>query len=380
MDAFFASVEEARHPAWKGKPIIVGGSATRGENRAVVSTCSYAARKYGVHSAMPLSVAHKLCPSGIFVPVDFAKYSQVSSSVMAILKEYSPVVVQRSIDEAYLDTKGTERLFGAPADVVAAIRKKVSDVAGVTFSAGIASNPYIAKIASGINKPAGLCVVAAGKEEDFMLALPLEKLWGVGKATLERLGKAGIHTTSEIYSKQLEYLILVFGKSMGTFLYNSVRGIDATGGDAMRKTHSISSEKTFLQDFTRIEECLSPLLELCQDTMFRLIYENGTSSTVMIKIKYADFSVVNVQQKSSTFITSVDDLFSRASMLFKSKVIISKGVRLLGVALCDIQNGTSAPLTLFDEDNKRQKATETVAKINKQYNKDILKKSGVLDG
>ncbi|MBR4463234.1 MAG: DNA polymerase IV, partial [Treponema sp.] len=245
LDAFFASVEQLDHPEWRGKPVIVGGKP--GDRRSVVSTASYEARKFGVHSAMPIVQAVKLCPQGIYVHGNMERYHQKSQEVMAIFHNYSPDVQQMSVDEAFIDLTGTERLFGSPEESARRIKSEVKEKTGLTVSVGIASSKYLAKIASGLKKPDGLFTVPFGGEEEFMLNLPLDKVWGIGKKSLVRLQNAGLRTTREIHRHSLTFLTGIMGSAGGSFLYNTVRGLE---NDTFQpaKTHSISSESTYPYD------------------------------------------------------------------------------------------------------------------------------------
>ena len=185
LDAFFASVEQLDNPEYRGKAVIVGGLPS--DKRAVVSTCSYEARKYGVHSAMPIFKAYKLCPNGIYLRGRMERYHEKSKEVMKIFYDFSPDVKQMSVDEAFIDITGTEMLFGSPEEVAKKLKATILEKTGLTVSVGVAHNKYIAKIASGVNKPNGLCIVPEGQEENFMLSLPLSKLWGAGTKTQEKL-------------------------------------------------------------------------------------------------------------------------------------------------------------------------------------------------
>lgn len=379
MDSFFASIELVRHREWEGLPIIVGGMS----ERSVVSTANYKARQSGIHSAMSMKQARKLCPEGIFVPVDIDYYAKVSSVIMKILREFSPDVYQRSIDEAFLDITGTDRLFGSPLEIVQKIKAQVKSATGLTLSAGLATNPYIAKIASDVNKPDGLYSVEEGDEARFMLSIPLEKVWGVGKKTLAALNDAAIFSTKDIAEKSLDYLTLLFGQSMGRFLFESVRGRNEDFL-ATPQSHSISSEKTFEADLTDIYECETQLMALCHAVIFRLLDEGLASNSVAVKIKYADFASTSVNE-TSTWVFDLNDLYKRVCRLFEKRVLITKGVRLLGVSL---QNTVASSAIrevpkLFETDeevlqNKKERATRAVALLNKKYDETTLKKARLL--
>lgn len=375
MDSFFSSIEVVRNPKLKGLPVIVGGHP--GVKRGVVSTASYEARAYKVHSGLSLSEAKRLCPNGIFLSVDMKKYQETSLTIIDILNNYSPVVVQRSIDEAYLDLTGTQRLLGPPVKVAENIRAKIMEKTGLTASFGAASSIYVAKIASTINKPAGFFEVKSGEEEAFIKTLPLNKLYGVGEALLKRLNNAGIFTTKLLHDKSLEYLTLLFGLSTGHFLYNATRGQDSLYTIAHSpKKHSISSEHTFDVDIKDIFEANLYLMDLCYIVMTRLLKEGGVSNTIGVKIKYSDFQVVSASEKVGEYISNTSSLFERVKVLFQKKVTITKGIRLLGVSLENINKSLSEPLrTLFDTTPDKERLVErAVIKINKKYGDGSVKR------
>lgn len=377
MDAFFASVEQLDHPEWRGKPVIVGGLP--GEPRSVVSTASYEARKYGVHSAMPVSQAVKLCPDGIYTHGNYSRYSEISSSIMKILFQYSPDVNQLSIDEASINLTGTELLFGSPDELALKIKDEIFLCTGLTVSCGLASTSYHAKLASEMNKPDGFYAIPEGKEEDFILHLPLKKVWGLGDKTLQRLNKSGIFTTNDLHEKPLELLKMMLGESSGTFLYNTVHGIYEEKNEKP-KSHSISNETTFPVDLTDIYALETALLELSYSVMFRLLQEKSYSKTVMIKIRYEDFSMVSIQETFEDYISSIDDLFEKAKYLFEKKYEFGRGIRLIGVALENVQD-QNAPVqeVLFDFGEKKKKAVENAILKMTQKNPEIkIKKARML--
>ncbi|MFP4443785.1 MAG: DNA polymerase IV, partial [Spirochaetia bacterium] len=223
MDAFYASVEQRDNPEYRTKPVIVG--ALPGQ-RGVVSACSYEARKFGVHSAMPISQASRLCPNGIFLPVRMHRYQEVSESIMMILKSYSPVIQQVSVDEAYMDMTGTERLFGKPADTARRLKTEITEAVGLIVSIGIAPNKFLAKLASDYDKPDGLYEVLPGTETEFLDRLPLKSLWGVGEKTRLRLKELNITAIPQIREIGERLLQNAMGKAAGTYLYRAAWGLD----------------------------------------------------------------------------------------------------------------------------------------------------------
>lgn len=377
MDAFFASVEQLDHPEWKGKPVIVGGLP--GEPRSVVSTASYEARKFGVHSAMPIVQAVKLCPNGIYTHGNYNRYLEISTSIMDILKQYSPDVNQLSIDEASIDLTGTEMLFGEPDSLALKIKEEIFAKTGLTVSAGLASTPYHAKLSSEVNKPNGFFAIPEGQEEAFMLNLPLKKVWGIGDKTLQRLNKCGFFTTKDIHEKPLNLLKMMFGEGTGTFLYNTVRGIYEEG-PSKPQSHSISNETTFPVDVTDIYTAETALLELCYSVMFRLLRQKSFSKTVMVKIRYEDFSTISIQHTFEEYVSSSDDLFEKARALFEKKYEFGRGIRLIGVGLENVQD-QNAPVqeVLFDFGEKKKKAVENaILKMTAKHPEIKVKKARML--
>jgi len=360
LDAFFASVEQLDHPEYKGKPVIVGGIP--GDRRAVVSTASYEARKYGVHSAMPLVKAEQLCPHAIFVRGNYQRYQHKSHEVMEIFHNYSPDVIQMSIDEAFLDMTGTTGIFGNAEVTARQLKKEVLEKTGLTVSVGIANTMYVAKIASGLKKPDGLTIVQEGCEEEFMMSLPLDKLWGCGSKTQERLKAAGLSTIKDIHGKQENLLVSIFGKGTGSFLYNAVRGNKNMIFGTEAKNHSISSEQTFEFDLTDRNSIDTALMELSMNVLYRMHKEHVRSKTVSIKIRYEDFTTVSVQQTSDYPISNADDLYERCKALFSKKWKAGQGIRLLGVSCQNVED-KSVPVqgSLFaSADEKKAKVEEAI--------------------
>ena len=245
MDAFYASVEQNDHPEYRGKPVIIGA---RPGTRGVVSACSYEARKFGVHSAMPISRAYRLCPKGIYLPVRMKRYQEVSARIMELFGDFTPVVRQISVDEAFLDMTGTRRLFGDPEEAARAIKERVRTETGCTISIGIASNHYVAKMASEYGKPDGLYRVEEGREEEFLDKLRLGDLWGVGGKTLERLEELNITTVSRLREFSEGILSSMLGKAAGAYLYSAARGRNPGVFSEEPKSRSISNEITFPED------------------------------------------------------------------------------------------------------------------------------------
>ena len=367
LDAFFASVEQLDNPDLRGKPVIVGGLPE--DRRSVVSTASYEARKYGVHSAMPTFQAYKLCPDGIFVRGRMHRYAELSYQIMNIFRDYSPDVDQMSIDEAFIDLTGTEKLFGPPVETAAAIKKRVKEETGLTVSMGLASTKYLAKIASGLNKPDGFCHIKHGDEQKFMLNLPLNKVWGLGPKSLELIKSKGFRTTRDIYERDYDTLEFLFGKNMAVFLYDVVRGIEKQSFSRETKSHSISAETTFPYDLTDIYMIETELLELAHGVFFRLLKQEGYSRTAFVKIRYDDFSTSTVQETTDRNIITLDSFYEIIKRLFEKRYQIGRGIRLLGVGFENIvKEEKPYQQDLFgNNDEKKQAVEKAILKLSKKH-------------
>jgi DNA polymerase-4 len=367
LDAFYASVEQLDHPEYRLKPVIVGGLP--GDRRSVVSTASYEARQFGVHSAMPIAQAYKLCPQGIYLRGNMKRYREKSAEVMAVFADFTPDVKQISVDEAFLDITGTEKLFGPPALVGAKVKEAVRKKTGLTVSLGLAPNRYVAKIASGMSKPDGITVIAPGEEEAFMLALPIAKIWGVGSKTREQLAKQGLKTCADIHRLTLKNLRALFGEAFGLFLYRAVRGEAAQAFDDGRLTHSMSAERTFPYDLYDEFSIETALFEICETLMFRFLDQNWRSKTVSIKIRYDDFSTVSAQETLPRPVSGINELFDHLSALFRRKRQSGRGVRLIGAGLLNLEtDDTPRQGELFDgPDEKKRTLDKYILEINKKF-------------
>lgn len=358
IDAFYASVEQLDFPEYRNKPVIVGGLPK--DKRGVVSTCSYEARKFGVHSAMPIYKAFQLCPHGIFLRGRMYRYQEKSKELMKIFYDFTPSVQQISIDEAFLDISGSEKLFGTALELSKKIKSSILEKTGLTVSIGIAHTKYLAKIASTMSKPDGLYEIKYGNEEKFMLSLPLEKVWGIGEKSLERLQNAGFFSTVQIHEASLKILQSLFGKSQGEFLWKVVRGIEAERFDEREMQKSMSEEQTFEKDIQDIELIETILLELSQNIFFRLLHSNMHSKTVQLKIRYSDFSTVSIQESQERIIPTSDSLYSIAKKLFYKKYEKERPIRLLGLGFANVQEGIEeSQQDLFAFENEKKKNLET---------------------
>ncbi len=361
LDAFFASVEQNDRPELKGKPVIIG--ATPG-HRGVVSTCSYEARAFGLHSAMPISEAYRRCPQGVYLPVRMERYAEVSKKIMTLLRDFTPELHQLSIDEALMDMTGTERLWGDAENAAASIKKKIRRETGLTISIGVSVNSYVAKIASGLKKPDGLCIVLEGKEKTFMASLPLEKLWGAGEKTRAQLMRLGIHSVAALQNASISLLEIKLGKAAARFLMQAAHGQDPGIYNIEPKRSSMSGERTFEQDTTERQHIIDTLRRIADELAARVV-EGESASTLGLKLRYSDFSCIHRQFSREKAFTSAEDILAGAIELLNKNWNSHSPIRLIGISLQGLKPLSSFQAGLFEEGpSKSEKARRVVQEID----------------
>jgi DNA polymerase-4 len=332
MDAFFAAVEQKRRPELIGKPVIVGGSGDP-TKRGVVSTASYEARKYGVHSAMPLRTAYKLCPEGVFLAVDFREYSRVSEIVKSVLRRFSPVMEDVGIDEAYLDISDSAE---ASEQVGMEIKQRIREATGLACSVGIAPNKLLAKIASDLQKPDGLTVITETDITARIWPLPVRKLTGVGPKTEARLKAMGVAFIGELAARSKEELIDQFGDSYGIWLYESSRGIDERPLVTHWEPRSLSRETTFERDVADWQVLARTLVELEKEVVADILKRGYRAKTVTIKIRFSDFETLT-RAHTLDAATDSQDAIRRAAFECMKRIEFKKKVRLIGIRLSGLE-------------------------------------------
>lgn len=357
LDAFFAAVEQLDDPSLRGKPVVVG--ALPG-HRGVVSTCSYEARAFGIHSAMPVSEAFRRCPDAVFILPRGRRYAEKSAEVMAIFEEFTPEVRRMSIDEAFLDMTGTERLWGPPSQAARRLKDRVRERTGLTISIGVAPNPYLAKIASGLRKPDGLVIVEPGREEAFILELPLGKLWGAGEKTQERFRELGIKTTAQLACFGREQLASIFGRAGANFLYDAVRGRDpGMLSDRETGSRSMSSETTFERDCSDRERIETVLLSLSDELAYRLWNEGFRSRRLVLKLRLHDFTTITRRISHASYFLASEDIMARALSLLDASWDGRSEIRLIGLGLADLEKeGSGVQGELFDDGSERSRKAQ----------------------
>ncbi len=361
MDAFFASVEQLDHEEYRGKPLIVGGMG----NRGVVSTCSYEARRFGVHSAMPMAKAVKLCPQGIFIQGNYPRYSEVSQQIFDIFDRYSPLIEPLSIDEAFLDITGMERLMDTPRQYAMKLKQEIREKTGIIASVGIAPNKFLAKIASDLEKPNGLVVVDKDKVQEFLDPLPVRRIWGVGVKTAGELEQLRVKTVADLRQIEYEKLHSIVGDKAARHLFSLARGIDERPVAPRGRAKSIGNEVTFGEDLQTGEEALQVLLELSVKVGWRLRKAGFKAKTVQLKLRKHDFTTYTRQKQLFEPSNFDNDIYMAIKELFEA-LNITKGIRLLGVSTTGF--GEMESLSLF-HDEKKDRLYEAIDGINKRYGK-----------
>lgn len=339
MDAFFASVEQMDNPELKGKPVIVGGISERG----VVSTCSYEARKYGVHSAMPIFMAKEKCPNGIFVSGRYGRYTKISQEIFKILSDVTPIIEQVSIDEGYLDL--SQSRFENGIDAARYIKNKVFKEIGLTISVGISYNKFLAKLASDWNKPNGIKEISQSMIPDILLPLPLSKIHGLGKISVGKLNNMGIFYIKDLYNMDKNFYIEYLGKN-GLDIYDRIRGIDNRKIETIRERKSVGKERTLKFDTDNKEELLQYLKEFSFEIEEMLCAKNVVGKTVTLKFKTKDFENHTRSRTLNNYISHHEDIFNVSKELLESEELKSN-LRLIGVSISSFKEKEIEQMTLF---------------------------------
>lgn len=335
MDAFYASIEQRDNPEYRGKPIAVGGSPQgRG---GVVATASYEARKFGIRSAMSSKMAAQLCPQLIFVRPRFDVYKDISQRIRSIFKRYTDVIEPLSLDEAYLDVSEDKQQIGSAIEIAKLIKTAIKDELQLTASAGVSVNKFVAKIASDMNKPDGMTFIGPSKIERFMESLPVEKFFGVGKVTAEKMKRMGLHSGADLKKLTESELIRHFGKA-GKFYFKIVRGIDDRAVQPSRETKSVGAEDTFPYDLKEPEEMRDELDKIAKIVYDRLQRHDLKGRTVTLKIKYHDFKQVTRSQSFPEVMCDFDIISSAAKTLLESTDLEQKKIRLLGISISNFSH------------------------------------------
>lgn len=354
MDAFFASIEQLDHPEYKGHPVIVGGLSSRG----VVATCSYEARKFGVHSAMPISRAKKLCPDGVYVYPRMDRYKEVSHQIFSIMKEFTPHIEPLSIDEAILEVSGMSTMYSGPKALGRAIKDRVFEETGLIISAGLAPNKFLAKLASDLDKPDGLVVIPYGREKEILAPLPIKRIWGVGPRTEKILKTGGFHLMRHIQALPDESCLIPLVGNQARRIWELANGIDDRPVETDRKIQSIGAEETYEEDLTDGSAIELEFRYFANRLSKRLRKRNLLGHTVSIKVRYDDFTTVSRQKRLDTP-SDHEHVFFETALLLWNKLMQDKTsgltfmdppgpIRLLGLTVSGLDEEVPMQDSLFE--------------------------------
>ncbi|MFB9309522.1 DNA polymerase-4 [Agromyces hippuratus] len=373
MDAFFVSVELLKRPDLRGKPVLVGGTAGRG----VVSAASYEARRYGVNSAMPMSLALQRCPNAVVLRGDYASYTHYSSRVMQIFEEVTPLVEKLSIDEAFLDVSGARRLHGSPAEIAWGLRRRVRDETGLTCSVGVAATKFVAKVASSRAKPDGMLVVPADRALEFLHPLPVSALWGVGKVTEESLTRIGLRTVGDVAAMPADALARALGPALAAKLGHLSMGVDARDVVIGREEKSIGHEVTFGYDLTDLDQLRRELLRLSDDVAVRLRRAGVVGRTVVLKLRYGDFRTVTRSRTLGEPTDVARRIYDEASAALGELAGDGARIRLIGVRAEQLRPSGSGAM-LWDPDEEWREAERTIDEVTARFGRGAVRPASLV--
>jgi DNA polymerase-4 len=383
MDAFFAAVEVRENPEIADRPIVVGADPRGGRGRGVVAACNYAARKYGIHSAMPISEAYRRCPDAVYLRPRMSLYAEVSQHIMQILEGYTELVEELSIDEAFLDVTASTKLFGDGVTIARRIKRQIREQERLTVSIGIAPNKFLAKLASDLEKPDGLVVVEPGREREFLQPLPIERLWGVGPKTAERLHALGLLTIGDIAAAHLETLERQLGQHHAQHLYELANGRDDRPVEPERERKQISRETTFLSDTDDRDLVQRTLLALTEEVAAKLRRRRLAARTVTIKLRLAPFETLTRRQTVGSDLTTTDTIYPIALQLLTAADPGDRPIRLIGVGVSGLHAPDSATQLKLFEEGKRNERDHRVAdlmdQVSDRFGRDALRRAKLID-
>jgi len=376
MDAFFAAVEARDDPAIADRPVVVGADPQGGRGRGVVAACNYAAREYGIHSAMPISEAYRRCPDAVYLRPRMKIYAEISERIMAILEGYTELIEKLSIDEAFLDVTGSTQLFGDGESIARQIKKQVWEQERLTVSVGVAPNKFLAKLASDLEKPDGLVVVAPGAEREFLEPLPVERLWGVGPKTAGQLHGLGIHTIGELAGFPLDRLERHLGHGHAEHLKKLSLGEDDRPVEVGQERKQISRETTFLTDTEDRDYVRRTLLALAEEVAARLRRRRMAARTVTLKLRLAPFDTLTRRKTVESDLTTTEAIYPIAIKLLEAADPGDRPIRLIGVGVASLHELADEPqLGLFHD----SRVADVMDEISEKFGHDALKRARLLD-
>ena len=379
MDAFYAAVEAREDPAIAGQPVVVGADPHGGRGRGVVAACNYEARKFGIHSAMPISEAYRRCPNAVYLPPRMRLYAEVSERIMGILEEYTELVEKLSIDEAFLDVTASTRLFGDGVTIARSIKKQIWEQERLTVSAGVAPNKFLAKLASDLEKPDGLVIVESGGERQFLDPLPVERLWGVGEKTAGRLHALGIKTIGDVAATKPDLLDRHLGHAHASHLHKLANGEDDRPVEPGREQKQIGRETTFMTDTDDREFVRRTLLALTEEVTARLRRRHLAAKTVTVKLRLAPFETHTKQRTLDAPVFTTDSIYPVACELLAAADPGDRPIRLVGVSASGLHDQPpERQLGLFGEsaqDDNAERVADVIDEISERFGHDALKRA-----
>jgi DNA polymerase-4 len=374
MDSFFASVEVLDNPSLAGKPIIVGGQP---DKRGVVAAASYPARKFGIRSAMPVSQAVRQCPDLIIIPPRMSRYAEISGGIHEIFARFTPLIEPISLDEAFLDVTGSIGIWPSPEDIGRRIKQAIKDELGLVASVGIATNKFLAKLASDLDKPDGFVIITPQNAQQILDPLPIRRIWTVGKVAEQKLNTAGIRTIAQLRAITHQSLKTILGSpASAETVYNLARGIDNRPVELPAQPKSISAEQTFQTDIFDSDKLLATLLDQVEEVSTRLRNHELSAKTITLKLRYADFKTITRSRTLNEPADTTDELWHTAKNIFKkwhSSTNASK-LRLIGFCASNLTPTGKGQQTLFTEptNEKQKKLDQATDKIKQKYGKNTI--------
>jgi DNA polymerase-4 len=372
LDAFYASVEVLDDPSLRGRPVVVGG---RRDERGVVSAASYEARAFGVHSAMPLRTAARLCPTGVFLPGRFERYRELSKQVMRIFADYTPLVEPISLDEAFLDVTASTAAFGDAETIGRRIKQRVLDEVGLVVSVGVATNKLCAKVASDLRKPDALVVVPPGGEAEFLAPLPIRRLWGVGPQAQAALADYGVTTIGQLAAMPPGSMHRRFGRH-GDDLAARARGVDRSPVEAMHQPKSVGHEHTFDHDTTDVRRLEATLLDVAESVASRLRRHDLAAGSVQLKLRYEGFETLTRQAPLPRQTRESAPLYEAALALLRRTLVAGRGVRLIGLTAINLTD--TQQLTLFDRAERTDRLAHSIDAVRSRFGERAITRARLL--
>lgn len=389
MDAFYAAVEIREDPSLRGKPVIIGSAPRQGRGRGVVSTANYEARRYGIHSAMPISQAWRRCPDGVYVRPRIGFYAEISGRIFDIFRSFTDQVETLSLDEAFLDVTASRRLFGTGPEIAARIRQRITEEERLTASVGVASNKYVAKVASDLKKPDALVVVPPGTEREFLAPLSVSRLWGAGPKVQARLAKLGFKTIGDVARNKPGFLEASLGRKLGRRLHELANGLDVRRVDPRPGRKSLGKEVTFPEDVEDRAQVERTLLALCEGVARSLRKKGIAGRTVQLKLRWDGFETHTRQRTLGRPADMTEVIWPVARELFREADDPRRRVRLIGVSLSGFDHPEGQQLGLLDDLDDadpaagdgaaRRELAKTMDAVADRFGRGALKRAALLD-